>query len=55
MPQLLSLRTFTPVTLKCFVACSMWRSLVYTSWKPCSSAQARWRAQGIVPTAPNAS
>src|SRR5229473_3021289 len=26
--QLLSLRTFNPVTWKCFAACSMWRSLV---------------------------
>jgi hypothetical protein len=28
MPQLLSLRTFTPVTWKCFAACSMRRSFV---------------------------
>lgn len=27
-PQLVSPRTFTPVTLKCFAACSMWRSFV---------------------------
>jgi hypothetical protein len=26
--QPLSLRTFTPVTWKCFAACSMWRSFV---------------------------
>jgi hypothetical protein len=28
MLQLLSLSTFTPVTWKCFAACSMWRSFV---------------------------
>jgi hypothetical protein len=28
MPQLFSLRTFSPVTWKCFAACSMWRSFV---------------------------
>jgi hypothetical protein len=28
LPQLLSLRTFTPVTWKCFAALSMWRSFV---------------------------